>query len=115
LTCSVARQLRESWVGLINSDPLISQESYKMIETFLPFIFQLFSKSPRISAEVIPFLTDYVNSLPDQLSSSETKQIGLMLNVIHEKSKYPKDYNFNGLDQTEYEHLILSYRRVWFF
>eukprot|EP01080_Neovahlkampfia_damariscottae_P006828 gene6828-10993_t len=114
LSCSVARQLRESWIGLAKSDPIYSQESYKLIESFLPFIFQIFSKTPKVSAEVIPFLTDYVNSLNDQLNQTETKQLGLILNIIHQKAKYPKDFNFNGLEQTEYENLIISYRRDLF-
>ena len=48
------------------------------------------------------------------MNQTQTKQIGLMLNIIHQKSKYPKDFNFNGLEQGEYENLIISYRRVKF-
>lgn len=115
LSNSVCLQLLEIFVGLGVDDTQKSQESLAIIEQFLPFLLKCFSLDAKVSSEVIEFLQEYTVIISSKtMNSSQVQQMGLMLKLVKEKSKFPNNFRYDPLQQDEEEGDFILYRQDLF-
>lgn len=48
----------------------------------------------------------------DSLTQVETQQLGTLLDIIKKKGRYTDDFQFDPSNQSDYEAMLLEYRRV---
>ncbi|KAL0489189.1 exportin-T [Acrasis kona] len=115
LTNAICVQLLECWEGSKYDQ---TSNAYILMTNLIPLVFKLFGdEDDETSGNVITFINNYMMQLKLKQKAKiptndiEKQHVASMLQIIRTKCRYRDDYNFDPLQQDEYEVGFTEYRR----